>query len=376
MKLRNLILKWAYINTHKNFFEQNKDKIIQLNMSSLNTLNNVAVFIFAILCLYSRLTNDFAGLFKTYLIYFIIFLGINLLCKHIRHFDCVIPNYFLYFVIALIYSFGIYIGCFNIPNLPSVMFPVFLICLPMVFILPTLEINIFNLFFIALFLCLSIKLKSDTVTLIDQTNILACFFISTITSYTVNCSRIKEISSSQKLEMVCNTDELTKLHNRRSFNNYIVNIYDKTPANQLTLMMIDIDNFKDYNDSYGHICGDSCLVTIGEIFKEFESKHDCYIARYGGEEFVLVDNKHTLQEAVSIAKELIHLISETNIEHIKSNYKKITLSIGISCKSTSDVTSYIDLINLADDALYQAKSNGKNTYMIATHSASSMRMID
>lgn len=375
MKLRDLFIKWAYNNTHKNFFQENKDKIIQLNMSSLNTLNNVAVFIFGILCLY-RLIYDFAGQFKAYLIYFVIFILINLLCKHIIHFDCIIPEYFLYFVIALIYSFGIYIGCFNIMDLPSVMFPVFLICLPMVFILPTIEINIFNLIFIAIFLWFSVQFKSDTVTFIDQSNILACFFISTVTSYTVNCARMKEISSGQKLEMVCNTDELTNLHNRRSFNKYIVHIFDKTPANQLTLMMIDIDNFKDYNDCYGHICGDNCLVTIGEIFKEFEANHDCYIARYGGEEFVLVDNKHTLQEAVLIAKELIHIISETNIEHIKSNYRKITLSVGISCKATSNVTSYIDLINLADDALYQAKSNGKNTYMIATHSASSMRMID
>lgn len=369
-------MKWAYHNTHKNFFQENKNTIIQLNMSSLNTLNNVAVFIFGILCLYSKLTNDYADLSKAYLLYFIIFILINILCKHIMHYDYVISDYFLYFVIALIYGFGIYIGCFNMLNIASVMFPVFLICLPMVFILPTIEINIYNIIFIAIFLFFSMQLKSDSIAFIDQINILACFFISTVTSYTVNCARMKEISSSQKLEMVCNTDELTNLHNRRSFNKYIINIFDKTPANQLTLMMIDIDNFKDYNDCYGHICGDSCLVTIGEIFKKFESNHDCYIARYGGEEFVLIDNKHTLQEAVAMAKELIYIISEANIEHIKSRYKKITLSVGISCKATTNVTSYIDLINLADDALYQAKSNGKNTYMIATHSASSMKMID
>lgn len=376
MKVEDLFIKWAYNNTYKNFLKENKDKIIQLNMSSLNTLNNVAVFIFGILCLYSKLTNDYAGLFGAYLFYFIIFIVINILCKHIMYFECIISDYFLYFVIALIYAFGIYIGCFNKLNIASVMFPVFLICLPMIFILPTIEINIFNLIFIAIFLFYSMQYKSDTVLFIDQANILACFFISAVTSYTINCSRMKEISSSQKLEMVCNTDELTSLHNRRSFNQYIIKIFDKTPANRLTLMMIDIDNFKDYNDCYGHLCGDNCLVTIGEIFKKFESNHDCYIARYGGEEFVLVDTKHTLQETVTIAKELIHIISEANIEHLKSSYKKITLSIGISCKATSNVTSYIDLINLADDALYQAKSNGKNTYMIATHSASSMKLID
>lgn len=376
MKLKHLFLKWAYNNTHKDFFKENKQKIDQLNTSSLNTLNNVAVVMFGTFCIYSKLTNDITGLFNTYFIYFIIFLMLNLLCKHIQYYDYIISTHFLYIVIGLIYVFGIYIGCFNITNLAAVMFPVFLICLPLVFIMPMIGINLLNILFIIIFLYFSRQFKSDTIALIDQANIFASLFISAVTSYTVNCARIKEISATLKLESICNTDELTKLHNRRSFNKFIVTIFDKTTADKLTLMMIDVDNFKNYNDSYGHICGDNCLVSVGEIFKEFETKYGCYIARYGGEEFVLVDYTHPLPEAVSIAKELIQVISDINIEHIKSTYKKITISIGISTKSTPSVTNYIDLINLADDALYQAKSNGKNTFMIATHSASSLRMID
>lgn len=375
MELKHLFIKWAYNNTHKDFFKANKEKINQLNTASLNTLNDVAVIMFSILCIYSKLTNDFAGLFNTYFVYFIIFLMINLLCKHVQHYDYIISNHFLYIVIALIYIFGIYIGCFNITNLASVMFPVFLICLPLVFIMPMFEINLFNVFFITIFLYFSRKFKADTIVLIDQANIFACLIISAVTSYTVNCARIKEISATLKLESACDTDELTNLHNRRSFNKFIVTIFDKTSADQLTLMMIDVDNFKDYNDSYGHLCGDNCLVSVGNVFKEIENKYGCYIARYGGEEFVLVDYTHPLPEAVSIAKELIQIISDTNIEHIKSNYRKITISIGVSTKLNPSVTNYIDLINLADDALYQAKSNGKNTLMVATHSASCLRMM-
>lgn len=368
MKLKNFFLMIrAYISTYKNFYNENTEKINQLNISSLNTLNIVAVFIFGALFINVKLTNDFLGLSSAYFIYFIIFLTLNIIFRYMQHNDHIIHNYFLYLVIALIYIFGIYIGCIKTNNLVSVMFPVFLICLPMVFILPPIEINLFNIIFIVAFLWFSKKYKLDALAFVDQTNILACFFISAFTSYTINRARIKEFSLSQKLENICNTDELTNLHNRRSFNNFIVTIFDQTPPENLTLMMIDIDNFKDYNDSYGHICGDNCLVTIGEIFKEFETTYGCYIARYGGEEFVLVDNKHTLTETVSIVNELMRIISDSNIEHFKSSYKKITLSIGISSKAMTGVSNYIDLINLSDSALYQAKSNGKNTFMVAAH---------
>jgi diguanylate cyclase (GGDEF)-like protein len=171
-----------------------------------------------------------------------------------------------------------------------------------------------------------------------------------------------------RLEHACNTDELTGLHNRRSFNKFIEKIFPNPMYNDITLMMIDIDNFKDYNDLYGHIYGDNCLMTVGKLFQEFEANHECYIARYGGEEFVLVDYKHNLVEVELIAKDLIQLIYDMNIENINSQYKKLTISIGVSSKSTSKVKNYIDLINLADDALYQAKNNGKNTLMIARHS--------
>ncbi|MFA9376913.1 MAG: GGDEF domain-containing protein [Lachnotalea sp.] len=207
----------------------------------------------------------------------------------------------------------------------------------------------------------------DIIVFIDASNIVACTLISAFTSYTVSCARLKEIRANMRLERACNTDELTGLPNRRNFNKYITNIFDNSAYKTLTLMMIDIDNFKDYNDSYGQVYGDNCLTTIGNIFLEFEETYNCYIARYGGDEFVLVDDVHTLIDIEIIAKNLIQTISNMNIENINSKYNKITLSIGIASKPTSEVKNYIDLINLADEALYQAKQNGKNTFMIARH---------
>lgn len=375
MKSKNLFLKWAYNDTNRDFFKKNKNKINEQNAYSLNILNNVSVFIFGGFCIYSKVTPDIYNLFHIYFIYFFVFIIINLIVKHMNKHNYFISNKILYLIIAFIYAFGIYIGCFNIPNLASVMFPVFLICLPLVFIFPTIEVTIFNLIFIIIFIIISKIIKPAAISFIDQTNIIACFLISTVTSYTINYTRLKEIIATISLADACNTDELTKLHNRRSFNNFIVNMFNNSTKN-LTLMMIDIDNFKDYNDSYGHIYGDNCLISISEIFKKYEAKYGCYIARYGGEEFVLVDYTHTLEESIDIAKDLIQTIFDMDMEHIKSYYQRITISIGIASKSPSIVSNYIDLINLADDALYQAKNNGKNTYMVATHATYVMYDID
>ncbi len=376
MNFKNLFIKWAYNDSYKDFFNNNKDKINTINASSLNTLNNVAVIVFGIYCIYGYFSIKYSNLFYVYLIYFLLFAAIKLLCKHIQTYFHTLPSQFLYVIISFLYIFGIYIGCINLPNITSVMYPVFVISLPLLFVLPTINITAFTLITTLIYIFISKSLKSDDIAFIDITNIIACTLISAVTSYTVTSSRLKEINANMRLERICNTDELTGLHNRRSFNNFIVNIFDNFEYQNLALMMIDIDNFKAYNDTYGHIAGDNCLIILGKVFKDFELKYNCYISRYGGEEFVLIDYKHTFLEVELLAKELIKMIYNMNIENINSEYKKITISIGISSKSTSDAETYIDLINLADDALYQAKNNGRNTLMIARHSMNGMNDIN
>lgn len=376
MELKHLILKWAFYYKDKQFFGDNKERINEINLSALNHLNDLAVVMFGAFYIYIRLTKNFIDFSFIYLIYFIIFFILLLIYRQIIKPSYIVSNLLIYFTITILYSLGIYIGCIVTPPLVSVMFPVFLICLPLIFILPPVIMSFYNIVLIAIFLFFSHSLKPNLIASIDQINIIACFLISVVTSYIVNCARIKEIAASIQLELVCNIDEITKLHNRRSFNKYIIDIFHHPSSDQLTLMMIDVDNFKDYNDSYGHICGDNCLISIGNAFRKIEEKYGCYIARYGGEEFVLVDSTHSLSECVHIAKELIRNITDIDIEHINSNYKKITISVGISNKANSNARNYIDLINLADDALYQAKSNGKNTLMVASHSANGLSCVD
>ena len=156
--------------------------------------------------------------------------------------------------------------------------------------------------------------------------------------------------------MMCEIDELTQLPNRRSFNQFISSAY--APNSNLNLAIADIDNFKDYNDHYGHLVGDEVLVSVSEKFAAFADSNNIFVARYGGEEFVFVDNRHTPSEFAKLLNELNTSIYDLNITNSHSPFGRISLSVGIASRaSTAD---YESLIEKADIALYKAKRTGKN----------------
>ncbi len=123
---------------------------------------------------------------------------------------------------------------------------------------------------------------------------------------------------------------------------------------QLSLLMIDIDHFKNVNDTYGHIVGDKVIVAISETLKKYFRKADT-VGRFGGEEFTVILPETTLQSAILSAERLRLAVSQ-----IKFNTKeKITISIGIA-ELDSTMKNEMDLLKKADQLLYKAKQNGRN----------------
>ncbi|AOP36068.1 diguanylate cyclase [Leptospira tipperaryensis] len=164
------------------------------------------------------------------------------------------------------------------------------------------------------------------------------------------------------------TDPLTKLKNRRAFNEELECLIhlSKKQKGQISLMMIDADHFKAFNDQFGHPAGDQVLVQLASLLSKTLSKGDI-VARYGGEEFVVILPKTSESEAIKVADNLTKTIQDFPWEK-----RKITVSIGIatirfdfSFSQTKDYSKYI--IDYADRALYQSKMKGKNC---ATHSSS------
>jgi diguanylate cyclase (GGDEF)-like protein len=128
-------------------------------------------------------------------------------------------------------------------------------------------------------------------------------------------------------------------------------------------MMIDIDSFKNYNDTYGHSAGDICLKIVAEVLSTSITRADDFVARYGGEEFIVVMPNTSKAGALVIAERMIKGICDCNIFHEKESGENcITISIGITTSIVQREHTVEQFIIKADDMLYQSKKNGRNRY--------------
>ena len=176
-------------------------------------------------------------------------------------------------------------------------------------------------------------------------------------------------NANKKLENVSYTDVLTSLHNRRYFNF----VYDrelkraKRTKSYITFMMMDIDYFKQYNDTYGHIEGDFALKSVAKVLKETLKRPSDFVFRLGGEEFgaILTDVDET--NSVALAEEICQSIKRREIKHETSKAGEfLTISIGVvCCKADENLDNEILMIR-ADEMLYKAKENGRDRCEITT----------
>lgn len=171
--------------------------------------------------------------------------------------------------------------------------------------------------------------------------------------------------ANRALERLSQIDPLTNLMNRRGFFLNLEREFgrsnrDHTP---ISLIMLDVDSFKPYNDNYGHLRGDSCLKMISKALNSALLRPADIVARYGGEEFVILLPNTETEGAILVAERVRLAVAKENLEHNFSpvaNY--ITVSLGVATKS-SDKQSPEDLIGLADKRLYIAKDSGRNRFV-------------
>jgi diguanylate cyclase (GGDEF)-like protein len=157
-------------------------------------------------------------------------------------------------------------------------------------------------------------------------------------------------------------DGLTGIANRRFFDERFAQEWSRSARHSkpLALAMIDLDNFKQFNDLYGHLAGDKCLRAVAEaLTKEIQRPED-FVARFGGEEFALL-LPHTSAEGAGVVLQRIReAIYALGIDHIGNSWAKVTVSIGYSSITPLHSEGQSRLIQLADAALYEAKNNGRN----------------
>jgi len=161
----------------------------------------------------------------------------------------------------------------------------------------------------------------------------------------------------KELERSSNIDSLTKVFNRRALTTYLDNICSKgNIAYELHLLILDIDDFKVVNDTYGHIAGDKILIFIANMLRKTLRDGD-KVFRYGGEEFVIILNRITPKSCQEITSRILKLIRSNRLIY-KGKSLNVTMSIGGTMYQTGDTPD--DIVSRADKALYKSKNNGKN----------------
>lgn len=173
--------------------------------------------------------------------------------------------------------------------------------------------------------------------------------------------------SHEKLKYLSEIDGLTGISNRRSFDQYLQQQWDTAAQakSPISLILFDIDYFKEYNDTFGHLRGDDCLKEVGAIVDETVNIPKNMVARFGGEEFAIILPDTTLSNAYNIAEEIRLVVETLKIPHLKSKLQGVvTISAGVASITPDSSFSLASFVNCVDHALYQSKQNGRNQVCI------------
>ena len=176
--------------------------------------------------------------------------------------------------------------------------------------------------------------------------------------------------ANKKLENASYTDSLTGLHNRRYFNYIYERELKRAKRNKtyITFMMLDIDYFKQYNDTYGHVEGDFALKSVAKVLKDTLKRPSDYLFRLGGEEFGVLLSDTDESNSAKLAREICDAVRERELKHENSQAGDVvTISIGVVCCIADDALNNEILISRADEMLYEAKESGRDRYIITSN---------
>lgn len=171
------------------------------------------------------------------------------------------------------------------------------------------------------------------------------------------------LAANEMLLDMTRRDSLTGLYNKGFFSEVYPREYRRAirEGKPLSILMLDIDQFKEYNDTYGHLAGDDCIVRVSGILEAQVNRPMDLVARYGGEEFVILLPDSDMRGAETVGRRLLEAVAGERMPHCNSSVCEwITVSIGIRTFLPDEETDFKALLDQADQALYQAKERGKN----------------
>jgi diguanylate cyclase (GGDEF)-like protein len=180
-------------------------------------------------------------------------------------------------------------------------------------------------------------------------------------------THIKIIDQMRTIEQIGLIDPLTKISNRRGFENRLNSEWSNANRvhSPISILMMDIDKFKTYNDTYGHQQGDVALKTFADVVSRSLNRPSDFAARWGGEEFIILLPNVNTSGAAEVAERVRKNVEASVIHTEEGKETRITVSIGINTVSPTADANIGDFIKEADQALYKAKESGRNRYVVS-----------
>lgn len=357
-KLKSIGKKIAYAGVTKEVFYECKEEIQRHNGEVLGKVLIISGLLFALFTILGSWVPGFQEVSAYYMLFLIITIGCYAAYWYMDRLDMECKFRYCYGYVLILFAFCLIKEVFIHTAWPGTLFHVILLGTFALFLMPFLHEVCFGAAISIVYLVCAFAMKDITVFQLEFANVIVSFCAAILLSYVVDRERLNYILSKKQLTDSSTVDELTGVNNRRAFNKKIIGSYEV--ERKLSLAMIDVDNFKSYNDTYGHLAGDKCLHQIGAILREIATENGCYAARYGGEEFVLLGEGMHLGDMRRIAWKTVSEVRKMKMVNEKSPLGVITISVGVAEKDNKRMKAYTDIISEADDMLYHAKESGKN----------------
>lgn len=262
--------------------------------------------------------------------------------------------YGLYITFSILFLFAIYLSVIHSPNMRATILLGAFCIMPLGFIDRPGRMNTFAAFWLAVHTVLAFYLKPQYA-LDDTINCLCFAILGCFLGNMMVQVRLESYEAHRLLTIEKETDVLTGLFNRRKLFETLAVLETETAKKPTGVLMLDIDHFKEFNDSHGHAAGDRCLEYFGEVLKNFTQNFRLHFYRYGGEEFVAMAYGYGEKDLFSITESLRIAVQSADMDG-----HKITVSIGAVYCGDEQILNYENVIDRADKAVYAAKHAGRN----------------
>lgn len=172
----------------------------------------------------------------------------------------------------------------------------------------------------------------------------------------------RQESANRALQGLVSSDGLTGVANRRTFDERLMSEWNRCvkAKTSLAIVFVDVDYFKAFNDSYGHIAGDACLQQVAQALGACVKRTNDVLARYGGEEFAAILPSTSREDAIIVAERMRSAVEALHLDHDGSTLGRVSISVGVSSMDAVQGVDPMTVVKLADEAAYSAKENGRN----------------